>query len=332
MDFERYVTNELKRKAESLDPSPNLDNKVQNSFYKYQQLKMKKKASMKKKLLLGFVAAAILIPTGTFAGTTIMHKIVGTPEKARQDTGMTEDGYNLVMERIEIAKSIFTEEDFEKYVALLQETYHFYKKVSVVENGERQYTATNRLNDDEEKRDREVMEQLNTYEEIINQHFTYTFEQSEQITGFPVKHPTYIPVGHQLVLEEVKAEATLGKPMPLITMRYENQNVKKQPHTSDAELGFTIHQLEIVEEEYKDYFIDRPFDKPSERGPNFTGDIKKYKLNGYNVTFGEYKESHVRAMKIVVPAREGRNAYQVYINDSMLSKKELEKVLLSVIE
>ncbi|HDR4713244.1 hypothetical protein FOC93_06855 [Bacillus cereus] len=96
--------------------------------------------------------------------------------------------------------------------------------------------------------------------------------------------------------------------------------------------GFTIYQLEIVEGEYKDYFIDRPFDKPSERGPNFTGDIKKYKLNGYDVTFGEYKESNVRAMKIVVPAREGRNAYQVYINDSMLSKKELENVLLSMIE
>lgn len=96
--------------------------------------------------------------------------------------------------------------------------------------------------------------------------------------------------------------------------------------------GFTIYQLEIVEGEYKDYFIDRPFDKPSERGPNFTGDIKKYKLNGYDVTFGEYKKSNVRAMKIVVPAREGRNAYQVYINDSMLSKKELENVLLSMIE
>ncbi|MEF7636193.1 hypothetical protein [Bacillus thuringiensis] len=328
MDFERYVTNELKRKAENIEPSPNLDNKVQTSFYKYQQSKMKRKVSMQKKLLLGFVAAAILIPTGTFAGTTLMDKIVGTPEKARQGMGMTEDGYNGVMERIEIAKSIFTEKDFDKYVTLLQESYYFYKKVSVVENGKRQYTATDRLNADEETRDREVMEQLHTYEERINQHFTYTFEQAEQITGFPVKHPTYIPVGHQLVLEEVKAEATLGKPMPLITMRYENQNVKKQPHTSDAELGFTIHQLEIVEGEYKDYFID----KPSERGPNFTGDIKKYKLNGYNVTFGEYKESHVRAMKIVVPAREGRNAYQVYINDSMLSKNELEKVLLSVVE
>ncbi|MEC2712968.1 hypothetical protein P9Z56_26355 [Bacillus cereus] len=332
MDFERYVTNELKRKAENIEPSPNLDNKVQTSFYKYQQSKMKRKVSMQKKLLLGFVAAAILIPTGTFAGTTLMDKIVGTPEKARQGMGMTEDGYNGVMERIEIAKSIFIEKDFDKYVTLLQESYYFYKKVSVVENGKRQYTATDRLNADEETRDREVMEQLHTYEERINQHFTYTFEQAEQITGFPVKHPTYIPVGHQLVLEEVKAEATLGKPMPLITMRYENQNVKKQPHTSDAELGFTIHQLEIVEGEYKDYFIDKPFDKPSERGPNFTGDIKKYKLNGYNVTFGEYKESHVRAMKIVVPAREGRNAYQVYINDSMLSKNELEKVLLSVVE
>ncbi|MGH0676681.1 hypothetical protein ACQVPP_05585 [Bacillus luti] len=332
MDFEKYVTNELKRKAANIEPSPNLEDKVQASFYKYQKMKNKEKISMKKKLLLGFIAAAILIPTGTFAGTTIMDKIVGTPEKARQDMGMTEDGYNGVMERIEIAKSIFTEEDFEKYVALLQETYHFYKKVSVVENGVRQYTATNRLNADEEKRDREVMEQLNTYEERIDQHFTYTFEQAEQITGFPIKHPTYIPVGHQLVFEEVKAEATLGKPMPLITMRYENQNVKKQPHTSEEELGFTIHQLEIVEGEYKDYFLDRPFDKPSERGHNFTGDIKKYKLNGYDVTFGEYKESNVRAMKIVVPAKDGENAYQIYINGSMLSKKELEKVILSMVE
>ncbi|MBJ8112887.1 hypothetical protein JDS99_25250 [Bacillus cereus group sp. N6] len=332
MDFEKYVTNELKRKAANIEPSPNLEDKVQASFYKYQKMRNKEKTSMKKKLLLGFVAAAILIPTGTFAGTTLMDKIVGTPEKARQDMGMTEDGYNLVMERIEIAKSIFTEEDFEKYVALLQETYHFYKKVSVVENGERQYTATNRLNADEEKRDREVMEQLNIYEESIDQHFTYTFEQAEKITGFPIKHPTYIPVGHQLVFEEVKAEATLDKPVPLITMRYENRNVKKEPHTSDVELGFTIHQLEIVEGEYKDYFLDRPFDKPSKRGQNFTGDIKKYTLNGYDVTFGEYKESNVRAMKIVVPAKEGKNAYQIYINGSMLSKKELEKVILSIVE
>ncbi|GAB6612298.1 MULTISPECIES: hypothetical protein [Bacillus] len=332
MDFEKYVTNELKRKAANLEPSPNLEDKVQASFYKYEKMKNKEKTSMKKKLLLGFVAAAILIPTGTFAGTTLMDKIVGTPEKARQDIGMTEDSYNLVMERIEIAKSIFTEEDFEKYVALLQETYHFYKKVSVVENGERQYTATNRLNADEEKRDIEVMEQLNTYEERIDQQFTYTFEQAEKITGFPIKHPTYIPVGHQLVFEEVKAEATLDKPMPLISMRYEKCNVKKEPHTSDVELGFTIHQLEIVEGEYKDYFLDRPFDKPSKRGHNFTGDIKKYKLNGYDVTFGEYKESNVRAMKIVVPAKEGENAYQIYINGSMLSKKELEKVILSMVE
>ncbi|MED2185589.1 hypothetical protein [Bacillus wiedmannii] len=332
MDFEKYVMNELKRKATNIEPSPNLEDKVQASFYKYRKMKNKEKTSMKKKLLLGFVAAAILIPTGTFAGTTLMDKIVGTPEKARQDIGMTEDGYNLVMERIEIAKSIFTEEDFEKYVALLQETYHFYKKVSVVENGERQYTATNHLNADEEMRDREVMEQLNTYEERINQQFTYTFEQAEKITGFPIKHPSYIPVGHQLVFEEVKAEATLDKPMPLITMRYEKRNVKKEPHTSDVELGFTIHQLEIVEGEYKDYFLDRPFDKPSKRGQNFTGDIKKYTLNGYDVTFGEYKESNVRAMKIVVPAKEGKNAYQIYINGSMLSKKELEKVILSIVE
>ncbi|AHK38993.1 hypothetical protein BAPAT_2845 [Bacillus anthracis str. SVA11] len=37
-------------------------------------------------------------------------------------------------------------------------------------------------------------------------------------------------------------------------------------------------------------------------------------------------------MKIVVPGKEGENAYQIYINGSMLSKKELEKVLLSMVE
>ncbi|MED1091296.1 hypothetical protein [Bacillus paramycoides] len=332
MDFEQYVTNELKRKAENLEPSPNLEDKVQASFHKYQQLKKRGKTSMKKKLLLGFVAAAILIPTGTFAGTTLMDKIVGTPEEARQDMGMTEDGYNGVMERIEIAKSIFTEEDFEKYVALLQESYHFYKKVSVVENGKRQYTATDRLNADEEKRDKEVMEQLNTYEERLDQHFTYTFEQAEQITGFPIKHPTYIPPGYEVVYEEAKANATVGKPVPLITMRYEDRNVKKKPSISNAELGFTLHQLEVLEDDKKDYFIEEPFDKATEKGPNFYKDIKTYKLKGYDIIFGEYKESNVRAMKIVVPAKEGRNAYQVYINDSMLSKKELEKVLISVVE
>ncbi|MBE7103877.1 hypothetical protein FT637_12690 [Bacillus cereus] len=332
MNFEKYITDELKRKAETLEPTPNLEDKVQISFHKYQQMKKKGKTSMKKKLLLGFVVAAVLIPTGTFAGTTIIDKIVGTPEEARKDMGMSEDGYILVMERVEVAKKLFAKEDFEKYVELLQETYHFYKKVSVVENGERKYTATDRLNANEEKRDSEVMEELKKYEERLDQHFTYTFEQAEQITGFPIKRPTYIPSGYQLVFEEAKANATVGKPIPLITMRYENRNVKKKPSTSNAELGFTIHQLEILEDDKKDYFIEEPFDKATEKGPNFYKDIKIYKLNGYDITFGEYKESNVRAMKIVVPAKEGRNAYQVYVNDSMLSKKELEKVLLSVVE
>ncbi|QWU45638.1 MULTISPECIES: hypothetical protein [Bacillus] len=332
MDFEKYITNELKRKAESIEPNTNLENKVQTSFHKYQQMKNKGKTSMKKKLLLGFIAAAVLIPTGTFAGTTIIDKIIGTPEEARKDMGMSEDGYTGLMERVEVAKKLFAKEDFEKYVELLQETYHFYKKVSVVENGERKYTATDRLNADEEKRDSEVMEELNKYEERLDQHFTYTFEHAEQIAGFLIKHPTYIPSGYQVVFEEAKANATVGKPIPLITMRYEDRNVKKKPSTSNAELGFTIHQLEIHQDDKKDYFIEEPFDKATEKGPNFYKDIKTYKLKGYDITFGEYKESNVRAMKIVVPAKEGRNAYQVYINDSMLSKKELEKVLISVVE
>ncbi|MGW6147941.1 hypothetical protein ACWFN4_10520 [Bacillus mycoides] len=330
MDFEKYITNELKRKAGSIEPNTNLENKVQTSFHKYQKMKNKGVTSMKKKLLLGFVAAAVLIPTGTFAGTTIIDKIIGTPEEARKDMGMSEDGYTGLMERVEVAKHLFTKEDFEKYVELLQETYHFYKKVSVVENGERKHTAIGRLNADEEKRDSEVMEELNKYEEKIDQHFTYTFEQAGEITGFPIKRPSYIPKDHVLISEEAKADATVGKPRPLITMRYEDSNVKKGQTTSDVDLGFRLYQSGIFDDN-KDY-MDKPFDQATEKGPHYYKDIKTYQLKGYDITYGEYKESNVRAMKIVVPAKEGKNAYQVYINGSTLSKKELEKVLLSVVE
>ena len=68
MDFEKYITNELKRNAETLEPTPNLEDKVQTSFHKYQQMKKKGKASMKKKLLLGFVAAAVLYTNRYFCG------------------------------------------------------------------------------------------------------------------------------------------------------------------------------------------------------------------------------------------------------------------------
>ena len=162
--------------------------------------------------------------------------------------GMSEDGYTGLMERIEVAENLFAKEDFEKYVELLQETYHFYKKVSVVKNGERQHTAIGRLNADEEKRDSEVMEELNKYEEKIDQHFTYTFEQAGEITGFLIKRPSYIPKDHVLISEEAKADATVGKTRPLITMRYEDSNVKKGQTTSDVNLGFRLHQSGIFDD------------------------------------------------------------------------------------
>ena len=332
MDFEKRLKDELQMKAETMEPSSNLQKMVKTSFNTYHQEKKKRGRSMKKKLLVGLIAAAILIPTGTFAGTTLIDKIIGTPEEARRDMGMTENGYIGTMERVEVAKKLFTEEEFEKYVALLKETYHFYKKVSVVENGERKYTATNRLSPEEEKRDEEVMEELQKYDEKLDKHFTYTFEQAEKITGFPIKHPNYIPRGHHLILEEAKANVTIEKPRPLITMRYEDSNVKKGPTKSEADLGFTLYQSEVSDEDKKDYFIDKPFDQATEKGPYYYKDIKTYRLKGYDITFGEYKESNVRAMKLVVPAEGGRSAYQVYINGSTLSKKELEKILLSVVE
>lgn len=206
MDFEKHLRDELQRKAEAMEPSSNLQTRVKSSFDAYYQGNKKDRKSMKKRLLIGFIAVAVLIPTGTFAGTTLIDKIIGTPQEARRDMGMTEDGYKGTIERVEIAKKLFTEEEFEKYIALLKEAYHFYKKVSVMKNGEKQYTSTDRLSPEEKKRDSEVIVELQKYEEKLVAHFIYTFEQAEKIAGFPIKHPSYIPKGHHLIWEEAKAD------------------------------------------------------------------------------------------------------------------------------
>ncbi|PFK47701.1 hypothetical protein COI93_00990 [Bacillus cereus] len=331
MDFEKHLRDELQRKAAVMEPSRNLQKRVGNSFAAHYQVSKKGRRSMKKRLLIACIAIAVLIPTGTFAGTTLIDKIIGTPQEAKRDMGMGKDGYKGTMERVEIAKKLFTKEEFEKYVALLKESYHFYKKVSVMENGERKYTSTEHLSPEEKKRDSEVIVELQKYEEKLDAHFTYTFEQAEKITDFPIKHPTYIPQGHHLVWEEAKADATTGKPRPLITMRYEDSNVEKGPTKSEADLGFRLYQFGVFDEQ-RDYGVEKPFDQVTEKEPSLYKDIKTYTLKGYNITFGEYKGLNVRGMKLVVPARKGRSSYQVYINESKLSKQELEKILLSVVE
>ncbi|KIV72288.1 hypothetical protein SZ39_2714 [Bacillus mycoides] len=48
--------------------------------------------------------------------------------------------------------------------------------------------------------------------------------------------------------------------------------------------------------------------------------------------FEEYKLEFVKGMEMIVPAKDGKGAYQIVINVSILNKSELEKVMLSMLK
>ncbi|PEA52528.1 hypothetical protein CON64_23265 [Bacillus pseudomycoides] len=327
MDFEKRLRDEFQKTAEMMQPSSNLQKRVEASFEIYRQEKGKEKSSMKKKLLAGLVAAAILVPTGTLAGPTLVSKIVGTPEEAQKDIGMNSEWYSKFNESIEVAKQVLTKEEFEEFIVLLKEDYEHLKKISIVEDGERR-TASERINPDDEKQTTERIEKLNKYWAKIQEKFNYTIEEVKKVVNFPVQSPTYIPDDYKLEEESVLTEITTGKPKPIIKMEFKNSDAGSRK--SNAEEGFTIQQSEIFSQKGT-FYMNKPFDQFTQREPKFDK-ISTYTLEGYNVTLGEHQRGKVKGMKIIIPEKDGRSAYQIYINASILPKEELEKILLSMLK
>lgn len=333
MDFEKQLHNDLKKAAKNMQPSKELQTRVSASFQAYRQEKMKRRTHMKKRFITAIVAAAVLVPTGVFAGPnlpSLLEKIIGTSEEAKQKTGTSKEGYESLNKSLEVAKQIFTKEELERYTALLKEDFNYMKRISVVENGER-HTDMDRYNSltpEEHKKAEKITSELNVYQEKINASFTYTLEEAQKLAVFPIKRPTYLPAGYVLEETMAKAQATVGTPKPVVVMRYKNGESDKTKST--AEQGFTIVQSDI-ETTNHDYIVDEI--GPFTNSKKFTfHTVTDYTLEGYSISFGKYRSGKIKGMKLVVPEKEGKSAYQVYINSSILSQKELEKVLLSIVK
>ncbi|MEH7459970.1 hypothetical protein V7183_23010 [Bacillus sp. JJ1127] len=324
MDFEKRLKDELQMKAEAMEPPSNLQKMVKTSFNTYHQEKKKRRRSMKKKLLVGLIAAAILIPTGTFAGPTLVSKVIGTPEEAKEQFGAVEEEYKEFNEIFEIANQLFTKEEFEKFSKLWKESQALNKKAIVVD-GKREGRSTARLSKEELKRYDEVNEELRPYEEKIYGKFKYTIKEAQELVNFPIKHPDYLPENYRLYEEEARAEITTGKPQPLITLTYVKGELSSK--SGSFEDVFQIKQSEIFEikkipyEQNLDNFDEQPFNR-----------LSNYTIDGCRVTLGEYKFGNIIGMRIIVPAKNGRNEYRIFVTDSKLPKKELEKVLFSMVK
>jgi len=328
MDFEKQLRDELLRQAENKQPTKELQTRVLASFKQYQQTqqtKRKGKSFMKKRLIAGFVAAVVLVPTGVFAGPTLVNKIIGSPEDAKNKYGLVEQEYNDSNELLEVAKKLFTKEEFEKFTTLWKEDAELNKKAIVV-NGQRTSRGTYRLSKEELKRYTEVGKELAPYMEKIFKQFEYSLDGAQRLVNYPINHPTYIPKGYKLDGEGARADVTTGKPMPIISMTYKKNNADESK--AMAYWMFTIQIQENLKEKLTPYENNIfAFERHD------TDDIyNDYTLDGYKFTLRKNKHGNIISVRISVPEKEGKSAYQMFIVNSALPKEELEKVLLSMVK
>ncbi|MEK3886206.1 hypothetical protein [Bacillus sp. FSL K6-3431] len=309
MDVEQQLREDLKKEASSIRPPEHLNKQVATSFDKYIQRNTKVQTRMKKRLITGVIAATFLIPTGVFAGTTVipsfLEKTIGTPDKANEEWNITKEGYEERLHVMEAAEKYLTKEEFNHYLDLESERILLFKKAKI--QGHIRPVDLDRLNPEDKKKLQFNDEQHSQYWDKIMTHFIYTKEEAQKIMGYTIQSPTYTSEGFSFLKEEISPDITIKNPKPIIISMYKN-----------GEFGYSIHQSELLNNS-RDPFEIR-FDI-----------IEQYQLHGNQVIFGKYSDSNVKGMKMIIPAKEGIPAKQIVIIDDILNKEELEKIMLSLL-
>ncbi|MCR8641102.1 hypothetical protein NV379_00400 [Paenibacillus sp. N1-5-1-14] len=83
MTLEHKIRENLLKEAEQMECPPAISNRIKQSYSQYAQPK-RRETTMKKRLIGGIVAAALLIPTAAFAAPTLYDMIKRTPMTAEQ--------------------------------------------------------------------------------------------------------------------------------------------------------------------------------------------------------------------------------------------------------
>lgn len=238
---------------------------------------------------------------------TVVENMVGTPDQAKANLGMDEEEYERLQNEVAVAKKFLTKEEFEnQYIPLTSKIVALDGKANVYRDPEYPHNL-DLLTAEEKVEVKEAAKAITPTREKFYSHFVYTQEEAQSLVEFPIKKPTYTPEGYQLVNEDHRAEITTEKPEPVISWQY----------TAEDEGVYYV------------YLAAAPVEHPalSSKGIN----LEAYMLEGKEVFFGHFTGSNTKMMKMTVPAKDGNEAYQIVIQDSILNKEELEKILLSML-
>ncbi|MGE1106383.1 M56 family metallopeptidase [Bacillus wiedmannii] len=258
--------------------------------------------------------------------------VLGTPENASREWGMSIKSYKRDTDFLYLAEKNFTKEEFEQYFQLFKKAKEIHKKAMVKKNvpenydGDTKEFKRERLNKADQERLASIEKKLVPLSERVEKSLTYTIEEAKEHVPFQIKQPAYIPEGYELKREW--ADSYFGRDIELVI----KSEYKK------GKYGFTIYQSRMYAGGNKDPLH---YMMPGEEN------LESYSLDGKGMVYNKssHGEGKLKGLKMFVPAQGKNSEYQIVIVndiftrdtkiyeeiiDDELTKKEMEKILLSM--
>lgn len=288
--------NNIKRELEKIEIPTELNNRAALGV---KQAKMEKKRKKRyPKWMLASVASVMIISAGyTFGGSYIVD---AAETLINQLFGSRE---NLMQAYPDESQGEF--DYFERHLEiakenLTEEEFTNYSQLfkeqteifSRVQKDNREYP-----NDEEEKRLDQVQESMETYEN------KFALIEAQRLASYTITKPTYITEGYKQV-DENFIIYNEGEE-PVVSLNY-----------SDGETFFSTKQMNINQK------IDIEMQETG-----FFEKTESYSLNGFEFDYFYSKEERV-GMRVTVPEK----GYKIVLIANVLSKEEMQKVLLSMVE
>ncbi|MFE4712718.1 MULTISPECIES: DUF3600 domain-containing protein [unclassified Paenibacillus] len=162
MSIDKELREELRQAADSMQCPPNLYGRVQQSYQHYVNEK-RGRTPMKKRMLAGIVAVAVLIPSAVFAASYLADDIFGSSTTIEQHGGTQED-YQEIEGMLQAAKEKLTEDEFKEYMALTKQLMQLKLQITN-ENGVKH---EEKLTEEEQQQFEQLASKLTPYFEKIN--------------------------------------------------------------------------------------------------------------------------------------------------------------------
>lgn len=266
---------------------------------------MKHKKNKKKPKWMMNIAASVILIGSTFAlggsyiteaAGTIIGQMFGSEKEFTENFPEESDNLSGIERYFELIEEQLTAEEFADFKMLMKEKAEILSKM----DSENRTIPTA----EEEAKLGGIRENLLPYKDRIIALTTHTVRESQQMVSYPINRPSYVPKGYELESEEARTDTMNVGEDPVVSFRYGGGPNGLGFNTSTHKLGDNEGELESYEH------------------------INSYTLKGFNFEFAYSDDRNVQGMRVKIPEEE----YEITMSADILSKEEMEKILLSMIE